>query len=97
MDVSIGERRAIVKNKKRGVFPCLLNLLVQITLLPASKNLRFPAGKVGLHRERGLRQIQCFFVIHRNPETSLDFAQCKRMGSVENAGIAKNAGSGKDE
>ncbi len=44
----------------------LLDLTIEVLLFPPRKQLRFPLRQIRLHREIGLRQIECGFVIHGN-------------------------------
>ena len=64
MDVAIGIGRAVVQNIERLSGRCRLELVVEPRLFPAFEHLWLPLGKVGLHLEFGLRQIEGFPVVH---------------------------------
>ena len=64
MNAAIGIGRAIVQDVQRTAFPRLLNLFVQLFLLPRGKEFRLPLRQVRLHRKIGFRQIECCFVVH---------------------------------
>ena len=65
VDVAIGEGRAVVQDEllarpARWAWMCC----VEPGGLPLLQPLRFPRDQVGLHREIGLRQVQCVLVVH---------------------------------
>ena len=66
VDVAVRIRRTVVKNVMPAVLPLCLQIFIEPFLFPESEYLRLPLGKIGLHREAGLRQIQGILVILRH-------------------------------
>ena len=65
VDIAIRERRAVVQDEKRRVFPRVLDAPVKPRALPLRQPRRFAGNEVRLHREIRLWQEQSVFVIHR--------------------------------
>ena len=63
MDITVGERRAVVEDEGGGALARFLDAGVKVFFFPCGKLLRFAGGEPGLHREIGLREVECFFVI----------------------------------
>ena len=68
VDVAVGVGRSVVKDVRGSPLRFLADPVVDAHLIPAGQHLRLPFCQIGLHRKIGLRQIQCFLVIHeQNP------------------------------
>ena len=65
MDMAVGVRRAVMKDIKRPVCGCLLDLGVEIFLFPLAQEFRFPLGKICLHLEFRLGQVKRRPVVHK--------------------------------
>jgi hypothetical protein len=77
--VAIGEGRSVVQDEGLRVLPCRHDLVVNPLRAPARQHARLALGQFRAHREIGLRQQQCRFVVHR-PLPGV--AQVRRRPSV---------------
>ena len=64
VDIAVGIRGAVVQDPQRPVGGLVLDPVVEIRFFPCFEHARFAVGQVGLHRERGLRQVYRVFIIH---------------------------------
>ena len=71
MNIAVGERRAVMQDEFGRSGPGGLDFLIKLAGLPLFQTERFARDQVGFHRKTGLRQIQCFLVIHCRNTRSL--------------------------
>ena len=67
MNVAVGVRRAIVKNKLGTAGKGLTDLLVELLLLPLFQTRRFSLGQAGFHGKVGLGKIKRCLVVRHSP------------------------------
>ena len=65
VNVSVRERRTVMKNVLRSARVFLLKFFVSLLSLPFFEKSRLALRKSRSHREIGLRQVQCLIIIHR--------------------------------
>ena len=81
VDVAVGVGRTVVEDPERALGRRLADPAVDVHGLPALEHLRLELREVGLHRERGPRQVERALVVHREQ-------------TVTPAGIYGNRGAG---
>lgn len=67
VDRSVGVRGAVVEHVGGGVFPNVLNELIDTNFVPMLLHFGLPLGQVGLHRDAELRigEVEGVFQVHR--------------------------------
>jgi hypothetical protein len=72
VDVAVGVGRAVVQDPQGPLGGGLAEAPIDVHLVPAGEHVRLELGKVGLHRERGLRKVERVLVVHRGKKRNTD-------------------------
>jgi hypothetical protein len=66
VDMTVGIRRAVVKDPERALGGGLADLPVDVHPVPLLDHVRLELRQVGLHREGGLREVERVLIVHGN-------------------------------
>jgi len=66
MDITVGERRAVMQNEELAIFARFLDLLIKAAFVPHLEQLGLARRQIRLHRKIRARQIEGVFVIFRS-------------------------------
>ena len=89
--LAIGIGRAVMENKRLGIGTGFAETAIDINLLPASQNLRLFFRQPSPHREVGLWQEHCLFIVHHKLSRFV-----LSPASGEAIQIRQSAGSGEE-
>ena len=77
VDIPIGIRRTVMKDKNRFALFFLAQLLIKLFFFPKKERIRLLLSQIGLHWKFCLRKIKGLFVIHKQEIVTFTVNSCQ--------------------